>query len=74
MQRELITLRRDKSDFIETIEILKQKLSESKDRENQSRPKILELSHQLSNAELKLQTQVLVIFSLSHDSIASDDL
>jgi cell division septum initiation protein DivIVA len=66
MQRELVTLRRDKSDLADTIENLKQKLSESQERENQSRPRIVELSRQLNSAELKIETQVcLLLFPLS---------
>jgi chromosome segregation ATPase len=58
MQRELVTLRRDKLEMTEEVESLKQKLTESKQKENQFQPKITELTFLLSTSETKIQSQV----------------
>jgi chromosome segregation ATPase len=61
MQRELVTLRRDKIELVEEVETLQHKLVQSKEKESQFQPKIDELSHLLSTKDAKIQTQVRII-------------
>lgn len=58
MQREVVTLRRDKGELVEEVEDLKQKLTERKDKENQFQPRITELTLLLTTRDATIQTQV----------------